>query len=268
MEGRKGTIFTVFSTAYAVGKTLLSLNMAAELAKLGHNVCLVDLDLQFGDISYYLNLVPKKTIADAQREIEDVKEHPVKEYMTPFEANGVAFDVLCRPLKLEEAYNMDVSFIRSLISRLQVTYEYVVIDTTSQFSPLNLAVMDMSTMVQFVGIVDFIPTIKNMKRGSDSLKELGFDETKLRYILNRSNAKTKIKVGDVESIMGKQFEYTLPNDFKVAQESLVSGIPLVLSDHKSDLGVAIHNLVSRYTGRGEEAENTKRTGSWLSKLFS
>ena len=33
MVGRKGTIITVFSTAYAVGKTLIAINMAAELAK-------------------------------------------------------------------------------------------------------------------------------------------------------------------------------------------------------------------------------------------
>ena len=48
MVGRKGTIITVFSTAYAVGKTLIAINMAAELAKSRHTVCLIDLDLQFG----------------------------------------------------------------------------------------------------------------------------------------------------------------------------------------------------------------------------
>lgn len=51
MVGRKGTIITVFSTAYAVGKTLIAINMAAELAKSRHTVCLIDLDLQFGDVA-------------------------------------------------------------------------------------------------------------------------------------------------------------------------------------------------------------------------
>lgn len=38
--GTKGTIFTVFSTAYAVGKTLIAVNIAAELARDGFKVLL------------------------------------------------------------------------------------------------------------------------------------------------------------------------------------------------------------------------------------
>lgn len=190
MEGRKGTIFTVFSTAYAVGKSLIAVNIAAELAKQGLRVCLVDLDLQFGDICYYLKLHPKKTIADAQRAMRaNPRDTVAVEYLTKYTAHGVSFDVLTNPKLMEEAYNMDNGIIRSLVQQLQLEYDYVIIDTTSTFSALNLSMMDLSTLINFVGIVDFIPTIKNMKRGSDTLKELGYDDSKIRYLLNRNNAK-------------------------------------------------------------------------------
>ena len=55
-DARRGIVITVFSTASAVGKTLISINMAAELAKEGYRVCLVDMDLQFGDVCNYLQL--------------------------------------------------------------------------------------------------------------------------------------------------------------------------------------------------------------------
>ena len=59
-DARRGTVITVFSTASAVGKTLIGINMAAELAKQGFRVCLVDLDLQFGDVCNYLQRMRRK----------------------------------------------------------------------------------------------------------------------------------------------------------------------------------------------------------------
>ena len=95
MVGRKGTIITVFSTAYAVGKTLIAINMAAELAKSRHTVCLIDLDLQFGDVASALKLTPEKTIADAERSMREYPDDTVAaEYLTPFSSGGVSFDVL------------------------------------------------------------------------------------------------------------------------------------------------------------------------------
>ena len=225
MVGRKGTIITVFSTAYAVGKTLIAINMAAELAKNRHTVCLIDLDLQFGDVASALKLTPEKTIADAER---SMREHPddtvAAEYLTPFSSGGVSFDVMANPKLLEEAYNLDTTLIRDLVVQLQLEYDYLIIDTTSTFSALNLSLMDLSTVIDFIGIVDFIPTIKNMKRGSDALKELGYDDNKIRYVLNRSNARTRINVKDVEAILGHQFHYVIPNDFQTAAESIKTGV--------------------------------------------
>ena len=67
-EARKatGVTITVFSTASAVGKTLLAVNMASELAREGFKTCIVDLDVQFGDVCNYLHIVPQKTLFTAQ----------------------------------------------------------------------------------------------------------------------------------------------------------------------------------------------------------
>lgn len=271
MEGRKGTIFTVFSTAYAVGKSLIAVNIAAELAKQGMKVCLVDLDLQFGDISYYLKLNPKKTIADAQRAMKaNPRDTVAVEFLTKYAAGGISFDVLANPKLMEEAYNMETPIIRALVQQLQLEYDYVIVDTTSTFSALNLAMMDLSTIINFVGIVDFIPTIKNMKHGSDTLKELGYDDSKIRYILNRSNAKTRIDVEDVESILGKHFDYVLPNDFQTAQNSIRTGSPFVIDACHTPLAKELAGVVDGYIspGKVEKQEKSDNQGGWLSRLFS
>ncbi len=81
-----GAVLTFFSTASSVGKTLISCNMASELARQGRRVCLVDLDLQFGDICNYLNLKAENTIADAQRSLQLMGDScQIAEYCTPYE---------------------------------------------------------------------------------------------------------------------------------------------------------------------------------------
>src|SRR6476620_8965503 len=63
--GDRGTLITVFSPKGGVGKTTLAVNLALALSARGaHRVCLVDLDLAFGDIAITLQLFPARTMAD------------------------------------------------------------------------------------------------------------------------------------------------------------------------------------------------------------
>src|SRR4051794_30025546 len=62
----RGTLVTVFSAKGGCGKTTVATNLAAALADHGkRQVCLVDLDLAFGDVAIALQLFPGHTIADA-----------------------------------------------------------------------------------------------------------------------------------------------------------------------------------------------------------
>lgn len=120
-----GAVITFFSTASAVGKTLLSCNMASELARQGARVALVDFDLQFGDICNYLHLEPQQTVADAERSVELMGDaFDVREFLTPYRYGGVEFAVLAAPKQLSEAYNLRTPILRQLIERLRVLYDY------------------------------------------------------------------------------------------------------------------------------------------------
>ena len=267
----KGTVLTIFSTASAVGKTLISINMASELARADSQVCLMDLDLQFGDVCNYLKLEPERTIADVQQAMNvQGADCPVEEFITPYSYEDVVFYVMAAPLKLEEAYNMTDKNIKMAVEHLQKMFDYIIIDTTSMFSTLNLMLLDLSTIVTFLGIVDFIPTIKNMKIGSDTLRSLNYDENKIRIVLNRSDAKTRIGMRDVEKLLGNPFDFVLPNDFKAASKSINTGVPLVLDDARTDLSRSLRELVAQYTNRVPrdfEQAPKEKSGGWFSKFF-
>jgi len=246
-NARNGVVITFFSTASAVGKTLIACNMASEIAR-NATVCLVDLDLQFGDVANYLQLQDEYTIADVERDMNVQGDScDVAPFLTLYEHDQVAFYCLTSPKDVAEAYNIKTKTVQQIIRQLQSMFDYIIIDTTSMFSELNLAMLDMSTIVNFLGIVDFIPTIKNMKIGSDTLKRLGYDAQKIRLVLNRSDSKTNISMDDVEKVLGQSFYHILPNDFRAASQSIQDGVPLVLSSTDTRLAASLRELVDLYT---------------------
>lgn len=275
-----GVVITFFSTASSVGKTLIGVNMASELARQGYRVCLVDYDLQFGDVANYLHIQVERSVKDVLEAMNSRPDVPLQDCLTQYRYGMISFDVVPAPEFLDEAYNISADDCRRLIEKLRLLYDYVIIDTTSMFSVLNLAMLDLSTIVTFLGVVDFIPTIKNMKIGNDTLRTLNYDTNKIRLVLNRSDAKTRISMEDVERLLGGEFYHILPNDFKAASESIVTGVPLVLGGSDSVLATEIRKLISRYTNRAYEEDaglsafddkeetGRRKSGGWFSKLFS
>ena len=268
-EMRSGIVITVFSTASAVGKTLVSINLAAELARLGYRVCLADLDIQFGDVCNYLQLAPEKTLYDAQKALkDDMEQFTPLPYLTKYTHGDVSFSVLPAPVELDEAYNIVPENVKYILEQLQTHFDYLVLDTTATFSGMNLLLMDLSTIITFLGIVDFIPTIKNMKIGCDMLRQIGFEQTRFHLVLNRSNSKTRIELADVEQLLESPFYHVLPNNFASAIDSIHTGVPLVLADSLDDLGDSLRRLVAKYTNRtAEKADNKTGLGSWFKSLF-
>jgi pilus assembly protein CpaE len=158
--------------------------------------------------------------------------------------------------------------VQHVLQQLQFDFDFVVADTTSAFSEMNLMIMDMSTIITFLGIVDFIPTIKNMKIGCDTIRSLGYENGKIRLVLNRSNSKTKIDLEDVENILGEPFYHVLPNDFGAAWDATMAGVPLV---RNADTALArdLRALVARYTNLEVADEPSQNNGmSWFKRIFN
>jgi len=243
--------------------------MAASLAQAGNSVCIVDLDLQFGDVCHYLQLEPEKTIFDAQQAIvQNEADFFAENYSTSYSCGEVDFSVLAAPLKMEEAYNISAPAVQRVINSLRPQFDYIVVDTTAAFSELNLAVMDQSTLITFVGIVDFIPTIKNMKIGYDTMRSIGYEKNRIRFVLNRSDAKTSIAPEDVEQLLEERFYHVLPNNFSAAMGSIDRGLPLVLDREPTALGRSLQELVTKYTtGTAVTAGGHKSVKSWVRRLL-
>src|SRR5918999_1243076 len=62
--GRLGTLVTLCGAKGGVGTTTLAIHLAVAAANTGRNICLVEMDLQNGDISGYLDIKHRHSVAD------------------------------------------------------------------------------------------------------------------------------------------------------------------------------------------------------------
>ncbi len=253
-DGRSSVIISVFSTGSGIGKTVTAINLAASLANYGHSVCLVDLDLQFGDVVNYLRLQPNRTLFDACNDYkEDKKNFHIEDYLTPYTfetagGNEVSFDVIAPPKTIYDAYTIEVAVVEKIIKRLK-NFEFVICDLSAVFSALNIAVLDLSTVVNFLGVIDFMPSVKNFKLGYDTLIAFNYPESKIRLVENRSNSQKLISGSDVERVVGAKFYYNFPNDFPSASKSIREGKPLLAVAPDSALTRGIQSLAGMYSNR-------------------
>ena len=248
-EERSSIIISVFSTTPGIGKTVTAINLTAALAQEGYKVCLVDLDLQFGDVLNYLQLSTERTIAKAQRTLEsDVASFHVKNFLITYRKENLSFAVLAPPRYLYDSYQANVSTIESIVKQLTY-FDFVVLDLNSAFSALNLAMLDISTIINYIGVIDFLPAVKNFKIGYDTLIRFNYEESKIRLIENRADSQKLINGHDVERLIGEKFYHRLPNDFPAVSKSINLGMPLIFSAPESRLTRSFYELTGKYTNR-------------------
>ncbi len=251
---RNSIVISVFSTSSGNGKTITAINLAAGLSHEGYAVCLVDLDLQFGDIVKYLKLEPRHTIADAQRDFIDHKaKFNVMDYLTEYghvrldgKSDPITFSVMAPPRMVFDAYRIDVSIVEELIRQMNY-FDFIILDLSAVFSALNLAMLDMSTIINYVGVVEFLPSVKNFKVGYDTLIRFEYEESKIRLVENRANSQKLISGNDVERLIGEKFFHRLPNDFPSVSKSVREGRPLMFAAPDSALTQSFTELAQKYT---------------------
>ena len=257
-ESAKGKIIALFSSASASGKTTIAINLAAQIKREGYRSCVLDLDLQFGDVCNYLKVSPPTSIYDYQQALDASRgDVTAASYL----AGGPQIpDLLAAPIDIAEAYNVEPATVVSLLGELKTSYDYIFVDLVSGFTDVNLRVLEAANTIYFVGLVDFIPTIKNMKIAYDTLLSIGIEAGKIRMILNRNKAKTDIELRDVEALLGQSFYHTIPNDFARSAEAIQKGIPVILSAPNTELAESLRALSEKITGHASTTQKPKAGG--------
>ena len=235
----RGHVITVFSTKGGVGKTFVSTNLAISLAKDSEKrVCLVDLDLDFGNTVLALNMVPRFTILDIVDDIRNIDQDIIESYLIPHESGIKVLPANAKP-QINEFVNAE--HIDIILRALQGAFDYVVVDMPARFyEPVNPAFQAADILLMVT--TPEISAVRNIKSSILTLQELNFPKSKIKVVLNKADTSGQIKSKDVESTLNQELYSVIDADYKQAMLSLNNGIPLTVSKPKSPLGKSFPSL--------------------------
>src|SRR3954452_15135201 len=239
-----GRLVTVFSPKGGVGKTTIAANLAVALAaRNDFRVCLVDLDLGFGDIAITLQLFPARTIADAVALESDLDFSVLEPLLTPHRRG---FSTLVAPVQPDAKDSIPASLIARILSVLKANFDFVIVDTSPAFDEHVLQAFDETDELLLVTTLD-VPTLKNVKIACETLDLLNFPKPRRHLVLNRADDKVGLSADKVEATLDMKIAQAIPTSPEVANATN-SGEPITASQPKHVVSQAINRLAEGVTG--------------------
>jgi len=236
--GPHGQLITVFAPKGGVGKTTTSVNLALALADGGaRKVCLVDLDLAFGDVAITMQLFPSHTIEEAVGGEDNMDVALVESLLTRHEDSLM---VLAAPNLPDARDRVSARLVSRMLRTLRQQFDYVVVDTAPAFDEQTLQALDETDECVIIATLD-VPTLKNVKVALETLDLLNIAQGHRHLVLNRADEAVGLDSEKVEQILGMSIAVPIPSSTEIAA-STNSGKPIVLANPDHPASKAFRQL--------------------------
>ncbi len=248
-------IITIYSNKGGIGKTTIAVNLALELAKTTRDkVALLDLNLQLGDISTFLNLNPAFDVSYVIKNLIDKKDETLLKAFEKYKDTSMY--ILADPSYIEQSESITPQQITTLFKVLKKVFPYIVVDMSSNIDPNSLKILDLSDWIMFTTIVN-IPAIRNSQRCLNLFKSRRYPSGKVKIIINRYMENDEIKIDDIETTLGEKIYWKIPNNYFSIMDSINKGVTVSEINSNSNIANSFRDLASKVSDDIVEMAITK-----------
>ncbi|MBA4501418.1 AAA family ATPase [Marinobacterium marinum] len=243
------------------GASLIATNLAHQLASAGkRKVVLVDLDLQFGSLSHYLDLKPQRGIKQALDNVEDLDGLALEGYLTRHVSGLKILSSESDRLLLSDEVSSDQ--LMQLFRLLAKEHQHLVVDLPRQIDLVTSTVLEQADQIVLT-LQQGITYLRDAARLIEVMRrDLDIPDHRILVVVNRYDKASPITLAEVSKALKHQPIVTVPNDYKHVSEALNNGMPLLDIARRAPISRALHGLSEEVTGGRSPA----RPGL-LGKLF-
>ena len=251
-------VVALFSGKGGTGKSLAATNLSIVLGR-SSKVALVDLDMQFGDITLMLGLNSKRNLEHLSE--EEIIDWDVLQGYLLHHLSGI--QVMPGLGSVEHNEKIERNLIEKLVNCLKEHFDYLILDLTTGFNETNLFALECAdVIVQMV-----TPDLLSLKAAISSqrlLEAIGSGH-KVLTLENFAGRDGAFKRQMVEKTLEQTVVASIPYDEKTVLTAVNKGVPPTLVRSSNTFNQAFEKMAETVAGKDIPDKNGK---GLIRKIFS
>ncbi|WP_336985683.1 AAA family ATPase [Altererythrobacter aquiaggeris] len=248
-EGDLAPLIAVTRSLGGSGATTLLTHLAREFVDVETphaNVCIIDLDIQFGRVSDVLGLQPRRNLTDLLDAGVRIDSSLIRTVAVEHET-GIA--VVAAPQEIVPIEAIDTEQLMRVIETARRDFEYVFLDLPSNLTNWNLSVLAEADRILMV-VEQTIPSLRQARRRLDLFRNVGIESRSVSVIVNRAEKKLfgGISLADVKSTLDRDVLAALSADAQYITTAQDQGLLVDQIRPKSKFAADIDELAEKLAG--------------------
>lgn len=252
-SAKTGKVLTFMKACGGVGGTTLAVQAAHALVGRGRRkrkVCLIDFDLQFGNVAMYLDMEGPGDLSDLLRPPEEI-DATLFSGVTVTHNSGI--DIIAAPQTIWSLDSISAEQAQKIVEVAAQLYDYVIVDLPDYWTDWSRQILESADAVVLVMQMT-VAAVRHARRRIDLLQSEGLGSVPIFIIANRFKKPTMfaseaIKQDEVEKALGHAIDFSLPSNFKIVNEAQTHGIPIAEAEGGRKFAADLNKITESITAR-------------------
>jgi pilus assembly protein CpaE len=241
---KSGQLVAFLKAGGGVGATALAVQIAALLAyRAPGQVCLADLDLQFGAAALYLDMPEALTIADVVSAGSALQETP---FVTALATHRSGARILAAPREITPLEALAPQQADVLVAGLKRDFALTLVELPSVWTAWTNRVLQLADRIVLVTHLS-VPHMQLVKRQLRIMTSQGLDDQSLTLVVNAVTSEhlAQVSIKAAERAIGRSFDAILPEDRRSMNMAINQGLELAAVRRGTKLEKVIAELANR-----------------------